>query len=396
MSDMTIYQHLQQQLNDMRTAGLYKTERILESAQGAEISVDGRKVLNFCANNYLGLANHPAIIAAADEGLKKFGYGMASVRFICGTQSAHKQLESAIAKFLGKEDAILYSSCWDANGGIFETILTEHDAIISDELNHASIIDGIRLAKATRRRYKHNDLGDLEQGLKETASSRFRLIVTDGVFSMDGDLAKLPEICNLAERHKALVMVDDSHATGFLGPNGRGSAEELGCLDRIDVITSTLGKTLGGAVGGFTAAKREIVEYLRNRSRPYLFSNSLPPSVCFAAMKALEMAGQSNELRNRLHDNAKYLRQGLESAGFTLKPGRHPILPVMLGEATLAVQMAVNLLKRGIYVIGFSYPVVPHGQARIRIQLSAAHNREQLDQALGAFTAVGRELGVVK
>jgi glycine C-acetyltransferase len=396
MSDTAIYQHLQQQLNDIRTAGLYKTERILESPQGAEITVAGRKVLNFCANNYLGLADHPAIKAAAEEGLRRSGYGMASVRFICGTQTAHKQLEAAIAKFLGKDDSILYSSCWDANGGIFETILAEQDAVISDELNHASIIDGVRLCKANRRRYKHNDMADLETQLKESASCRFRLIVTDGVFSMDGDLAKLPEICELADRYKALVMVDDSHATGFLGPTGRGSAEELGCLARIDIITSTLGKALGGAVGGFTATKREIVEYLRNRSRPYLFSNSLPPPVCFAAMKALELAGQSSDLRNRLRDNAKYMRQGLESAGFTLKPGRHPILPVMLGEAKLAVQMADKLLQRGIYVIGFSYPVVAQGQARIRIQLSAAHSREHLDKALTAFKEVGRELGIVK
>jgi glycine C-acetyltransferase len=321
---------------------------------------------------------------------------MASVRFICGTQAPHKQLEATIARFLGKEDAILYSSCWDANGGIFETILGEQDALISDELNHASIIDGVRLCKANRKRYKHNDVADLEQQLKESASSRFRLIVTDGVFSMDGDLAKLPEICNLADRYKALVMVDDSHATGFLGPNGRGSADELGCLARIDVITSTLGKALGGAVGGFTAGKRELIEYLRNRSRPYLFSNSVPPPVCFAAMKALELAGQSSDLRNRLHENARYLRQGLEAAGFTLKPGRHPILPIMLGEAKLAVQMADKLLARGIYVIGFSYPVVAQGQARIRIQLSAAHTREHLDRALAAFREVGRELGVVK
>ena len=395
MSDTAIYQQLQKQLDDIRTAGLYKSERVLESPQGAEITVNGKQVLNFCANNYLGLASHPAIIAAAEEGLRKFGYGMASVRFICGTQAPHKQLEASIAKFLGKEDAILYSSCWDANGGIFETILSEQDAVISDELNHASIIDGVRLCKANRRRYKHNDLGDLEQNLKESASNRFRLIVTDGVFSMDGDLARLPEICDLADRYRALVMVDDSHATGFLGPNGRGSADELGCLHRIDVITSTLGKALGGAVGGFTTGKRELIEYLRNRSRPYLFSNSLPPPVCFAAMKALELAGQSSELRNHLHDNAKFLRQGLESAGFTLKPGRHPILPIMLGEAKLAVQMADKLLQRGIYVIGFSYPVVPQGQARIRIQLSAAHTREHLDRALAAFKEVGRELGIV-
>jgi glycine C-acetyltransferase len=396
MSDKTLRELLGDQLASIRSAGLYKRERILESPQGAEITVGGRRVLNFCANNYLGLANHPEIVAAATEGLRQYGYGMASVRFICGTQTPHKQLEAALAKFLGKDDSILYSSCFDANGGLFETLLGEEDTIISDELNHASIIDGIRLCKAQRRRYKHSDLADLEQGLKESQSSRLRLIVTDGVFSMDGDFAKLPEICELADRYNAAVVVDDSHATGILGPTGRGSPEELGVLERIDIITSTLGKTLGGAVGGFTAGSQEVIEFLRQRSRPYLFSNSLPPPVCIAAMQALELAGNSAELRTRLHENARYLRDGLTRAGFTLKPGRHPILPVMLGEAALAGQMADKLLERGIYVIGFSYPVVPQGQARIRIQLSAAHTKQQLDQALAAFTDVGKQLGVIK
>jgi glycine C-acetyltransferase len=396
MSDQGLRRLLREQLEGIRAAGLFKEERVLEGPQGAEIEVRGRKVLNFCANNYLGLASHPEIIAAAERGLARHGYGMASVRFICGTQTPHKQLEAALATFFGKEDCILYTSCFDANGGLFETLLTEQDVILSDELNHASIIDGIRLAKAQRRRYKHSDLADLEQGLKESTACRLRLIATDGVFSMDGDLARLPEICELADRYQAAVMVDDSHATGVLGPSGRGTAEELGVLDRVDILTSTLGKALGGAVGGFTVAARDVVEFLRNRSRPYLFSNSLPPSVCVASMRALELAGSSPALRNRLQENARYLRQGLEQAGFHLKPGRHPILPVMLGEAPLAVRMAAKLLERGIYVVGFSYPVVPQGQARIRVQLSAAHTREHLDAALEAFTAVGRELGVIK
>jgi glycine C-acetyltransferase len=396
MSADSLCQHLTQQLDAIRSSGLYKRERVLESPQGAEIVVNGRKVLNFCANNYLGLANHPAVVAAAQEGLRQHGYGMASVRFICGTQSPHLQLEAAIARFLDKEACILYTSCFDANGGLFETLLNEQDTIISDELNHASIIDGIRLCKAQRRRYKHSDMTDLEQCLKDSASSRFRLVVTDGVFSMDGDLAKLAEICDLADRYQAVTMVDDSHATGILGPHGRGSADELGVHDRIDIITSTLGKTLGGAVGGCTAGRKEIVEYLRQRSRPYLFSNSLPPPVCIAAIKALELAGASPDLRNQLHANARYLRDGLSKAGFSLKPGRHPIIPVMIGDAALATTMADRLLDRGIYVIGFSYPVVPQGQARIRIQLSAAHRKEHLDQAIQAFAEVGKELGIVR
>ncbi len=386
---------LRPQLEDLKAKGLYKRERQIEGPQGSEIEVGGREVLNFCANNYLGLANHPAIVAAAQEALRQYGYGMASVRFICGTQTMHKDLESAIARFFGKDDAILYSSCWDANGGLFETVLGEDDAVLSDELNHASIIDGIRLCKAQRVRYPNGDMGELERGLQETKAKRLRLIVTDGVFSMDGSLAKLPEICDLAEKYDAAVMVDDSHATGILGPTGRGTPEHFGVLDRIDIITSTLGKTLGGAAGGFTCARAEVVDFLRQRSRPYLFSNALPPPIVKAAMKALELVGQSSELRDRLHANAKRMRAGLEGAGFQVKPGQHPILPVMLGDAALATRMADKLLERGIYVIGFSYPVVPQGQARIRLQMSAAHTPEQIDRAVAAFTAVGKELGVL-
>ena len=378
-----------------RRQGPYQARALLQTPQGSAIHVNDREVVNFCANNYLGLANHPAIVEAAHEGLRDHGYGMASVRFICGTQDIHKRLETAVARFLGKDDAILYSSCWDANGGLFETILGEEDAIISDELNHASIIDGIRLCKAKRLRYKNCDMTDLEKCLKEAAGSRFKMIATDGVFSMDGSLAPLPDICSLADKHQAVVMVDDSHATGILGPTGRGTAEHHGVLDRIDIFTSTLGKTLGGAAGGFTCAGREIVDYLRQRSRPYLFSNAVPPPIVNATLKALDLVAHSSELRDRLHANARWLRQALEKAGFTLKPGQHPILPVMLGEAALAGKTADKLLQRGIYVIGFSFPVVPQGQARIRIQLSAAHTQEQLEKAAKAFTEVGRELGVI-
>jgi glycine C-acetyltransferase len=395
MSDKHLRQVLRPQLDDLKAKGLYKRERQLEGPQGPAIRVGGRAVLNFCANNYLGLANHPAVVAAAQEALRNYGYGMASVRFICGTQDLHKGLESAIARFFGKDDAILYSSCWDANGGLFETVLGDDDTILSDELNHASIIDGIRLCKARRVRYRHSDLAELEHGLKEAEGSRLRLIVTDGVFSMDGDLAKLPEICDLAERYDAVVVVDDSHATGVLGPTGRGTAEQLGCLGRVDIVTSTLGKTLGGAAGGFTCGGAEVVEFLRQRSRPYLFSNSLPPPIVSAAHKALDLIAQSSDLRDRLHANARFMRAGLEKAGFTLKAGNHPIVPIMLGDAALASAMADKMLERGIYVIGFSYPVVPQGQARIRIQLSAAHTQEHLDRALAAFTAVGRELKVI-
>jgi glycine C-acetyltransferase len=395
MSDTKLRQVLRPQLDDLRSRGLYKRERQLQGPQGSAIQVAEREVINFCANNYLGLANHPAIVEAAHDGLRRYGYGLASVRFICGTQDLHRRLEGTIARFLGKEDAILYSSCWDANGGLFETILGDDDTVLSDELNHASIIDGIRLCKARRVRYRHSDLAELERGLQEAEGSRVRLIATDGVFSMDGDLAKLPEICALAERYDAVVMVDDSHATGILGPGGRGSAEQLGVLDRVDIITSTLGKTLGGGTGGFTCASSEVVEYLRQRSRPYLFSNSLPPPICAAGLKALELVSQGSELRDRLHANARQMRAALEGAGFKIKPGQHPILPVMLGDAALASRMADALLERDIYVIGFSYPVVPQGQARIRIQLSAAHTPEQLDRAAKASAEVGKKLGVM-
>jgi glycine C-acetyltransferase len=396
MSQERLRDLLRTQLDDLKTKGLYKRERQLQGPQGSGIKVADREVVNFCANNYLGLANHPDIVAAAAEGLKRFGYGMASVRFICGTQEIHRRFEQAVAQFLGKSDAILYSSCWDANGGLFETILGEDDAIISDELNHASIIDGVRLCKAKRWRYKNCDVADLERCLREAKDARFRLIATDGVFSMDGSLAPLPDICALADKHDAMVMVDDSHATGILGPGGRGSAEALGCLERIDIITSTLGKTLGGAAGGFTTGSQELVDYLRQRSRPYLFSNAVPPPIVCAANKALELVSTSSNLRDCLHANAKTLRTGLERAGFTIKPGQHPILPVMLGDAALASKMADKLLERGIYVIGFSFPVVPQGQARIRIQLSAAHTPEQLDLAVRAFAEVGNELGILK
>jgi glycine C-acetyltransferase len=395
MSDHRLRDLLRPQFEDLKTRGLYKRERQLQSAQGSAIRVADREVINFCANNYLGLANHPAIVDAAHDALRRYGYGMASVRFICGTQDIHKQLESNIAKFFNKDDAILYSSCWDANGGLFETILGEEDSIISDELNHASIIDGIRLCKAKRYRYKNCDMAELEKGLKEAAGSRLRLIATDGVFSMDGSLAPLKDICDLAERYDAIVMVDDSHATGILGPGGRGTAEHFGVLDRIDIITSTLGKTLGGAAGGFTCARQELVDFLRQKSRPYLFSNALPPPIVMAATKALDLVAGSSGLRDRLHANAKKLRAGLEAAGFKIKPGNHPILPVMLGDAALAAQMADKLLGHGIYVIGFSFPVVPQGQARIRIQLSAAHTDDQLDRAITAFTQVGKELRLI-
>jgi glycine C-acetyltransferase len=395
MSDTSLHHSLRQQLDDLRTKGLYKSERLLQSPQGSAIRVGGREVINFCANNYLGLANDPAVVEAAHDGLRRYGYGLASVRFICGTQELHKQLEGAIARFLGKEDAILYTSCFDANGGLFETLLGEQDTILTDELNHASIIDGIRLCKAKRFRYRHSDMAELERGLQEAAGSRLRLIATDGVFSMDGDMARLPEICNLAERYDAVVMVDDSHATGVLGENGRGTPEHFGVMEGVDIITSTLGKALGGAAGGFTCARAEIVEFLRQRSRPYLFSNSLPPMIVMAARKAVELIADSRDLRERMHANARRLRAALEASGFKLKPGQHPILPVMLGDAALASKMADRLLERGIYVIGFSYPVVPEGQARIRIQVSAAHTPEQLDRAARAFTEVGKGIGVI-
>lgn len=397
MTGTRIVEYLRGQLEHLRASGLYKTERIITSPQGAEIETAGQRVLNFCANNYLGLATHPALVKAAQQTLEKSGFGMASVRFICGTHELHKQLEMAIAQFYQKDDAILYTSCFDANSGFFEACLNEEDTILSDELNHASIIDGIRLCKAKRRRYRHSDMADLEAGLKEAQTSRFRVIVTDGVFSMDGDLARLPDICELADKYDALVMVDDSHATGVLGDRGRGSAEALGVHERIDVFTSTLGKGLGGAVGGFTVGRQEIIEWLRQRSRPYLFSNAVPPAVCAAAIAALQIVASEEgaRLRQRLREHAAWLRQALTQAGFTLKPGQHPIIPVMIGDAALAVRMADELLRHGVYVIGFSYPVVPQGQARIRIQVSAIHEREHLQRAAQAFHAVGQRLGLV-
>ena len=387
--------HLTQQLDELRSAGLEKPERVIASPQGAVVSVMERDVLNLCANNYLGLADHPAIVAAAKEALDRWGYGMASVRFICGTQEIHKELEAALTEFLGTEDTILYSSCFDANGGLFETILDETDAVISDELNHASIIDGIRLCKAERRRYANGDMAELEKHLQETQGKRTRLIATDGVFSMDGYIAKLDEIVRLKEKYGALLMVDDSHATGFVGPTGRGSAELHGVLDKVDIFTSTLGKALGGGSGGFTTGRREIIDLLRQRSRPYLFSNTLPPPLVAASIKVFEMLSASTALRDKVNDNALYFRKRMAEAGFDIKPGTHPIAPVMLYDAKLAQQFARDLLDEGIYVIGFFFPVVPQGQARIRTQMSAAHTREQIDRAVAAFVKVGRKLGVI-
>lgn len=386
---------LDQQLADIRSAGLYKHERQILSPQGTGIRVAQGAVLNLCANNYLGLANHPDILRAAVTGLTDHGYGMASVRFICGTQDLHIRLEQAISTFLGTENTILYSSCFDANGGLFETLLNEEDAVISDALNHASVIDGIRLCKATRLRYAHADMAEIEARLQESRSCRLRLIATDGVFSMDGDLAKLDQIVELADRYDAIVMVDDSHATGVLGPNGRGTPAHFGVADRVDIVTSTLGKSLGGAAGGFTSGRAEIVELLRQRSRPYLFSNALPPVIASAALQAVKLAAQGDALRAQLRDNAEFFRAQLTALGFQLVPGTHPIIPVMLGDATLASRMAESLLREGIYVVGFSFPVVPKGQARIRVQMSAAHTRAQLEQAVAAFAKVGRELGLI-
>lgn len=386
---------LVQSLADIRAAGLYKRERHLLSPQGTDIRVAQGSVVNLCANNYLGLANHPDIRQAAIEGLNQYGYGMASVRFICGTQDLHTGLERTISDFLGTEETILYGSCFDANGGLFEVLLDEPDAVISDALNHASVIDGIRLCKAQRFRYAHADMADLEARLQETRACRLRLIATDGVFSMDGDLAKLDRIVDLADSYDAVVMVDDSHATGVLGPNGRGTPAHFGVADRVDIVTSTLGKSLGGAAGGFTSGRREIVELLRQRSRPYLFSNALPPVIASAALRAVQLAAQGDALRAQLQDNAAFFRAQLNALGFRLVPGSHPIIPVMLGEAALATQMADRLLQEGIYVVGFSYPVVPKEQARIRVQMSAAHTRAQLEKAVAAFAKVGRELGLI-
>jgi glycine C-acetyltransferase len=383
----------------LKEEGLFKQERLIAGPQQAAISVreDGttREVLNLCANNYLGLANHPTVISAAHAALDEFGYGMASVRFICGTQTIHKQLEERISAFLGTEDTILYPSCFDANGGLFETILTEEDAVISDALNHASIIDGIRLSKAQRFRYRNDDMEDLEANLKAAADCKQKLIVTDGVFSMDGTIANLKDICDLADRYGALTMIDDCHATGFLGATGRGTHEYRDVMGRIDIITGTLGKALGGASGGFTSGRREIVGWLRQRSRPYLFSNSVAPIIAATSIKVLELLEHDETLRNTLHGNAAYFRNGMSDLGFDLKPGQHAIIPVMLGDAKLATEMANRLLDHGVYVIGFSFPVVPRGEARIRTQMSAALSRPQLDRAIAAFATVGRELGVI-
>ncbi|MFQ5511667.1 MAG: glycine C-acetyltransferase [Candidatus Krumholzibacteriia bacterium] len=386
---------LTRELQDIREAGLYKDERVILSPQASEITVEEGEVLNFCANNYLGLSSHPRIMEAAHRGLDHRGYGMSSVRFICGTQDVHTELERKISEFVGMEDTILYSSCFDANGGLFEALLASEDAIISDELNHASIIDGVRLCKADRKRYKNSDMNQLEDILKECGKHRLRMIATDGVFSMDGYLAKLDTICDLAEKYDALVMIDDSHATGFVGKRGRGTHEYRDVMGRVDIITSTLGKAMGGASGGFTSARKEIVEFLRQRSRPYLFSNTLTPSIVMAAAAAVDLLSETTELRDRLEQNTTYFRGEMTKAGFNIKEGTHPIVPIMLGDARLAHDVARDLLAEKIYVIGFSFPVVPKGQARIRVQLSAAHSREQLDRAIAAFRKVGGKYGIL-
>jgi glycine C-acetyltransferase len=386
---------LRGELDELQAAGLFKEERVLESPQGPEVTVRGRRVLNFCANNYLGLADDPRLVRAAQEGLDRWGLGLSSVRFICGTQTIHKALEAAISRFLRTEDTILYTSCFDANGGLFEALLDERDAVISDALNHASIIDGIRLSRAQRHRYPHGDLDALERLLRETQGARTRLVATDGVFSMDGDVAPLREICDLAARYGALVMVDDSHATGFFGPTGRGTPEHLGVEARVDIVTSTLGKALGGASGGFTTGRAEIVALLRQRSRPYLFSNTLAPAIVCATLACLELLEAEPDRRARLAANTRAFRAAMTAAGFRIRPGEHPIVPILLGEARLAREMAAALLDEGIYVVGFSYPVVPRDQARIRVQLSAAHTPEHIERAVAAFTKVGRALAVL-
>ena len=384
------------ELEEIKAAGLYKTERIITSPQGAEITVNGKQVLNFCANNYLGLSSHPKVIEAARKYVDHRGYGMSSVRFICGTQDIHKELERRISEFLGTEDTILYVAAFDANGGVFEPLFSDQDAIISDELNHASIIDGVRLCKAQRFRYKHNDMSDLEAKLKETASLRSRIIVTDGSFSMDGTIAQLDKIVELAEKYDAIIMIDESHSSGFLGKTGRGTHEYRGVMGKIDIITGTLGKALGGASGGFTSGKKEIVEMLRQRSRPYLFSNTVAPSIVGASIAVLDLLSETTELRDKLEANTKYFRSKMTEAGFDIKPGDHPIVPIMLYDAVVAQQFAAKLLEEGIYVIGFFFPVVAKGQARIRVQLSAAHEPHHLDKAVAAFTKIGKELGVLK
>ena len=382
-----------QTLEEIKSQGLFKTERVITSPQDAHIAITGgKRVLNMCANNYLGLADHPALIAAAKEALDTHGFGMASVRFICGTQDIHKELEASLTKFLGTEETILYPSCFDANGGLFETLLTEHDAVISDELNHASIIDGIRLCKAQRFRYKHNDMADLEGQLGAAQDARFRLVATDGCFSMDGTIAKLSDICDLAKKYNALTMIDDAHATGFLGTTGRGTHEYRSVMGRIDIITGTLGKALGGASGGFTSGRKGIVDLLRQRSRPYLFSNTIAPPVVAASLKALELLSASTELRDKLEENTKFFRAALTERGLTIKPGMHPIVPIMIGDAAKSQKFAARMLEKGVYVIGFFYPVVPHGTARIRTQVSAAHSREDLEFAINAFAEVNQEV----
>ena len=394
--------YLSDQLQQIRDAGLFKGERVITSPQAARVGVLGsgkqecspHRVLNLCANNYLGLAVHPEVIAAAHEALDRWGYGMASVRFICGTQQIHKQLEEKLSHFLGTEDTILYSSCFDANGGLFETLFGPEDAIISDELNHASIIDGVRLCKARRFRYKNNDMADLEEQLKQAADARFRIVATDGVFSMDGIIANLPGVCDLAEKHDALVMVDDSHAVGFMGKHGRGTPEHHGVMDRVDIITGTLGKALGGASGGYTSGRREIIDLLRQRSRPYLFSNTLAPPIVAASMKTLDLLSRSTELRDRLESNTQLFREGMAQRGFNITPGVHPICPIMLGDAVLASRLAEAMLRRDVYVVSFSYPVVPKDKARIRVQVSAAHTADDLQFALEAFSAAKCELGM--
>jgi glycine C-acetyltransferase len=397
MMDQSFLDRLQRDTEALRGQGLYKTERVIRSRQGGHVVVaDGRDVINLCANNYLGLAGDPALVEAAQSALAEYGFGMASVRFICGTQTVHKALEARLSEFLGTEDTILYSSCFDANGGLFETLLDEQDAVISDALNHASIIDGIRLCKAQRLRYANNDMAELEAKLIEARTCRTKLIVTDGVFSMDGSFAQLDRIAELADRHGAIVAVDDSHAVGFIGPNGRGTPERAGVQDHIDIVTGTLGKALGGAAGGFTSGRREIIGWLRQRSRPYLFSNTLAPVIAATSITVLDLLGKSGALRKRLEENSVWFRAALARLGFDLIPGEHPIIPVMLGDAALATRMADRLLEEGVYVIGFSFPVVPKGQARIRTQMSAAHGRAELERAVDAFARVGRELGIIR
>jgi len=393
--DQTLRKILEHELEEVHAAGLYKEERIILTPQDARIKVPEGEVINFCANNYLGLSSHEGILEAAQKGLLERGYGMSSVRFICGTQDIHKELEDKISRFLGTEDTILYSSCFDANGGLFETLLKGEDVVISDALNHASIIDGIRLCKANRKVYQHADMDDLEKQLKESSGFRMRMIATDGVFSMDGDFAPLDGICELAERYDAVVMVDDSHATGFVGKNGRGTPEHFGVIDKVDIITSTLGKAMGGATGGFTSGRQHIIEYLRQRSRPYLFSNSVAPPIVYASIKAIDLIAESDHLRRILEENTRYFREKMTAGGFDIPEGTHPIVPIMLGDAKLAQDVARDLLEQGIYVIGFSYPVVPKGKARIRVQISAAHTKEQLDRAIQAFITVGKRYGVV-